>query len=438
MTDMYIGTDIVKCDRMSACLKKDIPSKVFTPEESGYIASKKNKNQTAAGIFAAKEAVFKCLGTGIRMPLTDVCITHDSMGAPVCLLSGKAQSIALSLGIESISVSISHDGEYALAVASAEKNPTLCRAYGILSAFENAGSDVITPCFAKELLPDRRKNTHKGDYGRLFVLAGSTGLTGAAIMACKSALRSGAGLITLGCAKELNPIFETSLTEVMTMPLSGKDGMLDTGDADKIMEKINSSDVCLIGPGLGRSRDITELVQTIVTKSKKTCIIDADGINALAKNINILEEASCPVILTPHLGEFSALTGISIDKISKEPLSVALPFAKKHKITLVLKSHETVVCTKDGFYKKNILGNPGMATGGSGDVLAGIIASFAAQGRSPEDSAYLGVYLHSFAGDIAALETGEYSLTPEDIIKTLPNAIEYTRRWHKIANIHRN
>jgi len=435
---MYIGTDIVKCDRMSGFIEKGIPSKIFTPEESNYIASVKNKNQTAAGIYAAKEAVLKCLGTGIRMPLTDVCITHNSMGAPVCLLSGKAQSIALSLGIESIKISISHDGEYAIAVASAEKNPTLCRAYGILSAFENAGSDVITPCFAKELLPDRKKNTHKGDYGRLFVLAGSTGLTGAAIMACKSALRSGAGLITLGCARELNPIFECSLTEVMTMPLSERGGMIDTGDTDRILEKINSSDVCLLGPGLGSSEQITELVQTIVTKSKKTCIIDADGINALSKNINVLKDANCPVILTPHLGEFSAVTGVPTEKISENPVGIGISFAKEYAVTLVLKSHETVVCTKDGFYKKNILGNPGMATGGSGDVLAGIIASFAAQGRNPEDSAYLGVYLHSFAGDIAALETGEYSLTPEDIIKMLPNAIEYTRRWHKIANIYRN
>ena len=435
---MYIGTDIVKCDRMSACLKKGIPSKIFTPEEGNYIASKKNKNQTAAGIFAAKEAVLKCLGTGIRMPLTDVCITHDSMGAPVCSLCGNARSVALTLGIENIKVSISHDGEYAIAFASAEEDSTLCKAFRILSAFENAKSDVITPCFAKELLPDRKKNTHKGDYGRLFVLAGSVGLTGAAIMACKSALRSGAGLITLGCAKELNPIFESSLTEVMTMPLSGRDGMIDTGDTDKILNKINFSDVCLVGPGLGRNEQITKLVQTIIPKIKKTCIIDADGINALAKNINILKEANCPVILTPHLGEFSILTGIPTEKISENPLEYGIPFAKKYGVTLVLKSHETVVCTKDGLYKRNILGNPGMATGGSGDVLAGIIAAFAAQGRSPEDSAYLGVYLHAFAGDIAAYETGEYSLTPEDIIKMLPNAIEYTRRWHSIENIHRN
>lgn len=428
MTDMYIGTDIIKCERMSELVKNGIPAKIFTPDEAEYIASKKNRSQTAAGIFAAKEAVLKCLGTGIRVPLRDVCITHDSKGAPLCVLSGSALAISLTLGIETVNVSISHDGDYAVAVASAEKNFSMCHAQRILSVFENTEENTITPSFAKALLPDRQRNTHKGDYGRLFVLAGSVGLTGAAIMACRAALRSGAGLITLGCPRELNPIFESSLTEVMTMPLSDKCGMIDTTDTDKIMEKFNSSDVCLIGPGLGRSADITELIQNIITKSEKTCIIDADGINALSKNINILKTASCPLILTPHLGEFSTLTGIPTDEIAKSPVDFALPFATEYGVTLVLKSHETIVCTKDGFHKKNILGNPGMATGGSGDVLAGMIASFAAQGRTPEDSAYLGVYLHSFAGDIAALSTGEYSLTPEDIINRISNAIEYTRR----------
>ena len=154
--------------------------------------------------------------------------------------------------------------------------------------------------------------------------------------------------------------------------------------------------------------------------------MDADAIYALSQRPDILKKRSCEVILTPHIGEFSYLTGISTDKL-KEPLEFAKTFAIQNSLTLILKSHKTLVCTKDGSVFKNLLGNPGMATGGSGDVLSGAVASFIAQGKSLEDSARLGVYIHSLASDMAALKVGEYSLTPSDMLEFIPIAIKYSQ-----------
>jgi NAD(P)H-hydrate epimerase len=285
---------------------------------------------------------------------------------------------------------------------------------------------IISPSLIKKILPKRDAHIHKGDCGRLFVLAGSKGLTGAAIMASKSALRCGAGLITLGCPESLNNIFECSLTEVMTLPLDDDSGVLNCNDINIITARAAASDCTLSGPGLTCSDCTKQITEQLVQSCTKPLVLDADSINALSKNINILNNRKCDIILTPHIGEFSRLTGLDSKQILASPAVYAKEFATKHRLTLVLKSHRTVVATPDGRVYTNILGNPGMATGGTGDVLAGSIAAFAAQGMSCENAALSGVYIHSLAADMAAEEFGEYGLTPEDIINTLPYAIKFS------------
>ncbi len=419
---MYIGTDIVKISRFERLIQNKIPDRVFTESETEYISSKKNAVQTAAGIFAVKEAVLKCLGTGLSLALCDICVRHEKSGKPFAVLTGKAKAHANALGVTNIDISISHDGEYAIAYAIMETDKYF-EYYS--KAVEKLDND--TKLEFKALLPDRKSETHKGDYGRLFVLAGSVGLTGAAILSCNSALRCGAGLITLGCANELNPIFEASLTEVMTKPFESTDGVITAKDKDKITECIKKSDVALIGPGLGRTDDVISLVSEIPASVQTPCVLDADALYAVSENTDILKSKKCPVILTPHIGEFSRLTGLSAKDILSNPKPIATSFAREYDVTLVLKSHKTLVCTKDGAIYENALGNPGMATGGSGDVLAGCIASFLSQGHSMENAAKLGVYIHSLSADMAALDKGEYSLTPSDIIDFLPYAIKHSK-----------
>ena len=425
---MTTGIDIVKISRIEKLLKNGIPKKVFSLRESEYINSKKFKARTAAGLFAAKEAVVKALGCGITVPLDCVEILHNPKGQPYVMLSGKVLAISREMGIECFAVSISHDGEYAVASANAKTDGTYLSYIKIIDKFKTAPDNAITPHIAENLLPHRKNATHKGSYGRLYALAGSKGLTGAAIMACTAALRCGAGLISLGCADELNTIFEIAMQEIMTKPLKSKNGVISAESTQAILKEISSADVCLIGPGLGRNQDITSIMESVLSSSLIPMVIDADGLYAISENINMLSKHKNPIIITPHIGEFSRLTGLSAEEILSDTPKYAVEFSKKHNVITVLKSHRTVVSSPEGRVYVNILGNPGMATGGSGDVLSGAIASFMAQGMSAFDSALAGVYIHSLAADMGADFTGEYSLTPSDIISYIPHAIKQSQK----------
>ncbi len=424
---MPTGTDIVKISRISKLTEPEISKKVFSPDEAEYILSRFNRNQTAAGMFAAKEAFLKMLGMGITsLDLSEIEVLHSENGKPYYKLSGNALDIANSQALELPELSISHDGEYAAAVAFCASSRIAASYQNAVSVYDFCEDSCITPEKIHPLLPKRASVSHKGSYGRLFALAGSKGLTGAAVMACSSALKCGAGLITLGCAESLNTIFEIALKEVMTMPLNDENGIISAKAIPKIIKSINSSDVCLFGPGAGKSNGITKIAESITSIENAYVIADADALNAMADTPDILKNNKSKLILTPHIGEFSRLTGLSTEKILSDTKKYASDFAKKYNVTLVLKSHRTVVCSPDGRCLKNISGNPGMATGGTGDVLAGVIASFAAQGMNPFDAAITGVYIHSLAADMAAQEFGEYSLTPSDIISYLPYAIKFS------------
>lgn len=292
-----------------------------------------------------------------------------------------------------------------------------------LSAFEYTDAkNPIDYAVIKNALRKRKADVYKGSCGRLLVCAGSTGLTGAAYLACMGALRCGCGLVTLCCARELNDIFEIKLTEAMTMPVASENGIISAEAFDEISLKLKKADALLYGPGLSQNSSIRELMTKLIKTCDKPMIIDADGLNAIAQDTSVLKSAISPVILTPHIGEFSRMTGYDTEHILSNGAELALKFAKEHSVILVLKSHKTIVTDGTDVYQ-NVLGNPGMAVGGTGDVLSGCIASFAAQGNSPLLSALAGVYIHSLAGDMAAMETGEFSLIPSDIVRYISHAI---------------
>lgn len=271
-------------------------------------------------------------------------------------------------------------------------------------------------------LPRRRRDAHKGNFGRILIIAGSTCYTGAPSFASHAAVRSGAGLVFLGVPESVYQIEAMKNDEAMVFPLPCDDnGRLSADALPQILEKLKTSTVCLVGPGLGVSDDTSKIVEGILQNSAVPVIVDADGINSLSQHIDILDRVSCPVILTPHDGEFARLGG---DLSSHDRLTAARDFSKKHGITLVLKGYHTITALPDGSAYVNTTGGPGMAKGGSGDVLAGMIAAFTAQFEDRSFSVPAAVYLHGKAGDLCAERHGEYSMTPSDVI----DAIKYVTR----------
>ena len=289
-------------------------------------------------------------------------------------------------------------------------------------------------------IPPRPVCSHKGTYGRVFVLAGSTGMTGAAVLASQAALRAGAGLVTLGIPKSLNPIVETKLSEVMTTPLpETTEGSLALSAKPQILEFIErTASVLAIGPGLSQHPETADLIKNLVREIDRPAVIDADGLNALAeggtdcptsrfKLNNPLSSELSQTVLTPHPGEMARLTGLSVRDIERDRIGVAQKFAQEHGVILILKGVPTVIAHGTGEVWLNSTGNPGMATGGMGDVLTGLIAGLMAQGVSIPEAAVLGVYLHGLAGDISAEVTGMHGLIAGDVLEAIPEAIKMSR-----------
>ncbi len=277
----------------------------------------------------------------------------------------------------------------------------------------------------KDLLPDRPRDGHKGLFGRVLVIAGSVGLTGASAMASLSALRVGAGLVTLAIPESLNPIMEAKLTEVMTLPLPETlYQTLSLRSYDIIMQMIDNFDVVAIGPGLSRNRETIELARRLCEDIEIPKVIDADGLNALAEDKDSLRKLGEKAILTPHPGEMARLIGTTVSDVQSDRINTAINFAKEYGVILVLKGVPTVVADPSGEAYLNTTGNPGMASGGTGDVLTGVIAGFLAQRLNEKYSAILGAYVHGLAGDLASMEKGDRGLIASDLIDFLPKAIK--------------
>ncbi|MBN2897447.1 MAG: NAD(P)H-hydrate dehydratase [Clostridia bacterium] len=292
--------------------------------------------------------------------------------------------------------------------------------------------NLITESSVLAVFPWRKAFSHKGDYGKVNLIVGSIGMTGAAILACKSALRSGIGLLKLYIPESLAMQITHSVPEAITIPLQEvRKGVIGITHFERIIEESQAADVVAIGPGCGNTAETSELVRRIVQELDKPVVIDADGINAIARNTDILLEKKSTIVMTPHPGEMSRLIGKTTEEIIDHPVEIAREYAMKWDVVMVLKGARTVVAAPNGDIYVNTTGNSGMATAGSGDVLTGIIAGLIGQGLSPLDASRLGVYVHGRSGDTSAEQKGEYGLLAGDIVEGLIYTMKEMALTHK-------
>jgi hydroxyethylthiazole kinase-like uncharacterized protein yjeF len=290
--------------------------------------------------------------------------------------------------------------------------------------FEKGRREVITAESLDGIIQPRLPDSHKGDYGHLLVVAGSMGKLGASVMAARSASKSGAGLVTVAAPSVCVPVIQSKLTEEMAFPLDddGKGILLDINAAQ--FPLMGNYTAYAVGPGVGSEEETFRFIRKLLSAIPVPAVIDADGLNALAGHLELFNNVKVPLILTPHPGEFARLTGLDVSSIQKNRLDTAADFARKWNVYLVLKGNRTIIASPGGDVYVNLTGNPGMAKGGSGDVLTGIIGGLLATGVSPLDAARLGVYLHGLAGDIAVKTRNETCLSAGDLIETLQYAFE--------------
>ncbi|MHB1418727.1 MAG: NAD(P)H-hydrate dehydratase [Bacillota bacterium] len=281
---------------------------------------------------------------------------------------------------------------------------------------------LITPTWCRQTLPVRQSSDHKGTFGHVLVVGGSEGLTGAVAMAGEAALRSGAGLVTVAVPRSLHPIMEIKTTEVMTRPLPETiEKSLSQEGADKVLELVEQASVVILGPGMSRNSSTAALVRMLISRIKVPMILDADALHALAQDTTLLRETPVAKVLTPHPGEMSSLLNTTVGKVQDNRLKVAEDAARQWGTITVLKGARTIVALPDGRTFVNTSGNPGMATGGTGDVLSGIIGGLIAQGIAPSNAAAIAVYVHGAAGDIAVGEKGQMGMTAGDLLASLPS-----------------
>lgn len=269
------------------------------------------------------------------------------------------------------------------------------------------------------LLPERKSDSHKGDFGKILLLCGSKGYTGAAALSAMGALRCGAGLVYLGVPECIYAIEAVKLTEPIVIPLPDCNGCLDGKAIEEILKRLPNMDAVLIGPGLGKTEGTEAAVRAVAENFSGPLVLDADGINVIAKHIDVLQGRTGPTILTPHPGEFRRMGGC----VDGDRILAAQEMAKQLHGIIVLKGSGTVITDGEVCYV-NKTGNPGMAVGGSGDVLAGMITALLGQGIAPLEAAACGAWLHGAAGDLCANEIGQYGMLPTDMLNVLPRLLK--------------
>ena len=275
----------------------------------------------------------------------------------------------------------------------------------------------------KPTLKKRRKNDHKGTFGKGLSLCGSYGMSGAAVIAAKAALRCGIGILKMACVKENYEISAMSLPEAVLVPCQTNNGKYSLADFPTLKEHLKDSNALLIGCGIGVSKELRELIKKLISQSQVPTVLDADGINCLSSCIEIIKQAKAPIILTPHLAEMSRLCGKTISEIESFPIETAKEFANRYGVYLILKGANTVIATPKGETFVNLLGNPGMAKAGSGDMLSGIILALLAQGYDITEGLKTAVWLHSAVGDMAAEKFSQTAMLPTDMINLLPDLL---------------
>ncbi len=280
--------------------------------------------------------------------------------------------------------------------------------------------EIISDC-----IPKRKDDSNKGDYGRLLNIGASVNMTGAIILSSLAALRLGVGLVKIAAPQPTIPVFAAKIPECIYSPMPTNNvGAISLDGLDQLHLEMHWANTILIGCGLSICDDTKLIVEDIIQNFKGPMVIDADGLNCIADNPSVLTKASAPIIVTPHIKEMSRLTGLSIEIIKKRRFDVAVQFAEKYNVTVILKDSNTVIATpkREIFINQN--GNSGLAKGGSGDVLAGMVASFLSQGASPSSAAVSGVYLHAEAGDITAKALTPYAMLPSDVIDSIPFSLK--------------
>jgi len=278
-------------------------------------------------------------------------------------------------------------------------------------------TNLMTLDEARALLPPRPPSGNKGTFGKVMILGGSEGMTGAAVLAARAAARSGAGLVYSCYPRALGPIMESHLIEPVKLPLAGAEGWFTSAMTGRVLEEAEAMDAVAIGPGLGRRPETGKFLAEIITKIKAPLVIDADALNLLAEKVELLALRPGPTVLTPHPGEAARLLDTSIAEVQKNRLEAFVAFAREYNVVTVLKGAQTITTEPGGQRWINPTGNSGLAKGGSGDVLTGLVVGLLAQGAPEEVAARLGVFLHGLAGDIAAERHGVRAMLPGDVIE---------------------
>jgi len=392
-----------------------------------------------AGALAADLLVDALFGTGLTPPLTGlaeaIVIDVNAAGRPVVAIdlpsglsadtpavTGPAVRAALTVTMAASKLPL------ALPPGDALAGRVVVADIGIpqrvIADLDGPWIEVLTPESLRPLVKPRAADSHKGTYGRVLILAGSRGKTGAAALAAMAALRSGAGLVTVGTPASCLPIVAGLGTEFMTEPLEETaEGTIASEALERVLDM--PADVIAVGPGLGRSSSTTAFVHGLLERCRVPIVLDADGLNAFAGHADRLTgRAARDVIVTPHPGEMARLVGVGIADVQADRLRFAREFALTRRLHVVLKGHRTLVATPDDKTFINRTGNPGMATGGTGDVLTGMVAAWFGQLREASQAAALAVYLHGLAGDLAAGVSGEVALIARDVIDHLGAAVQ--------------
>ena len=289
----------------------------------------------------------------------------------------------------------------------------------------NPGQFLITPRLIRSYLAPRPVEAHKGTTGHLLVIAGSTGKTGAATMTTLSALRTGAGLVTLAIPESLNPVLESQVLEAMTVPLpESKCGVIGATAFQAIQQELKNKKCLAVGPGIGQDTETKALIRRIISSSRIPMVVDADGLNNIAGELKSLKNTETPIILTPHPGEMARLLNTRVSQVQQDRINCARDFAVDCNVHVILKGARTVIAHPDGRVFINATGNAGMASGGMGDVLTGMIAGLVVQGLSPEAAAHAGVYLHGAAADSLARKMGPFGYLAGDLMTAIPGVIK--------------
>ena len=405
------------------------------------------RDALAQQVYQANVLIDGILGTGFRPPVkgfyTDAIAAFASAGRPIVAVDipSGLDSDTMQPHPESGQPIVPATGTVTFTApkpahlfSSAVRGPLMVAPIGSPeeAIVSHLGLEVPTVREMALLVAPRDPEAHKGSFGHVLVVGGSLGKAGAAAMAGMAGLRSGAGLVTVGCPRSVLPTVAGFMPELMTEPLEETDTggislrALEYGRMDALLQ---GKSVVALGPGIGRHPDTVQFVRTLVEKFPVPMVIDADGLNAFQGTVEKLKGALHPLVLTPHPGEMARLLGSSTTDVEQDRISVARRFAQEHKLALVLKGHRTLTALPDGRIWVNHSGNPGMASGGMGDILTGMVAGFWAQGlhRKPASPAYndiaLAVYLHGLAGDVAVEHQGEPCLTATDLLVYLPAAI---------------